>query len=614
MSKSRNRPLILATRGMITSGHYLATAAGHRVALMGGNAVDIAAAVCFCLNLIENHNCGLAGEVPTLIYSAAEKKTFAVSGVGWNANAFTIDWCRDHRLDLIPGDGYLPAVAPAVVGTWGAAMERFGRLSFSQVLQPTIELAEEGYPMYAGLHAVVTANRDKFIEQYPSTGKIFVPHGRIPAIGKRLHNPDLARTLRLLVRAEAEQVHKGRSAGIQAAVKAFYQGPAAETIDRFIHDHPVMDESGASHAGLLSYTDLAAWEARIEEPLSLEYKGLTVSKCPSWTQGPVFLQQLAILAGFDLQSMGLNSVEYIHTIIETAKLAFADREAYYGDPLFDHPPFDVLLSPSYNDARRNLISAKASLSLRPGDAGSGLPQFDITHIREGNRQALGFDHPGQNVEINNLAGRPTKMGGADTTNSENSSGDTTHLDVIDEEGNMVAATPSGGWIPTSPVIEGLGFPLSTRGQMFYLDPRRPNALEPHKRPRATLTPTLVTRNGEPWMVFGMQGGDRQDQKTLQFFLAHVEFGLDVQAALDIPTYHTEAFPSSFYPRQMIPGSLVVEDRMDPEIIQGLMQREHIVRVGGDVEEKMMGIRIDQTNGVLSGGVCSNGDQGYALGW
>ena len=590
----QKRPLIYATRGLITSGHYLASAAGHRVALMGGNAIDVAATVCFTLNLLENQNCGIGGEVPTLIYSARDKKTYEVSGLGWNASAFTIDWCRAHHLDMIPGDGYLPAVVPAVVGTWGAALERFGRLSFAQVLQPVIELAENGYPVYEDLHRVLVHQQDKFTLRYPTTGKIFLPGGSIPEIGTRLANPDLANTLKIMVKAEAGQAYRGRSAGIQAAVKAFYQGPIAEQIVRFIQDHPVEDSSGAIHAGLLSYEDLATWEARIEEPLSFVYEGLTVNKCSSWTQGPVFLQQLALLAGFDLKGMGLNSVEYIHTLLESIKLAYADREAYYGDPLFDSPPFDVLLSEAYNAQRRDLIEPLASLTLHPGDAGQGVPRWDISDVVASNRE--GVSRPQTPVDE---AGHH---------------GDTTHLDVVDGEGNLVAATPSGGWIPSSPVIEGLGFPLGTRGQMFYLNPARPNALAPHKRPRATLTPTLVTRDGKPLLAFGMRGGDRQDQKTLQFFLAHVLFNLDIQSALDVPAFHSEAFPSSFTPRGMSPGLVVLEEGIDPAVARGLEHRGHKVLIDQDVRENRMAIRVDADNGVMSGGVCSSGEHAYALGW
>ena len=484
MSVFTTRPVIMGRRGVVTSGHYLATAAGFRIMEQGGNAIDAAAAMCFCLNLLEPQSNGIGGEVPTLIYSAKERKVFAISGLGWSPKAFTIEWCREHGIDLIPGDGYLPACVPAVVDTWATALARFGTMSFSQVLQPAIELAENGFPVYHRLHASLADNVRKFTELYPTTGEIYCPDGRVPQVGEVLRNPDWANVLKLMCQAEAAARHKGRVAGIEAARDVFYKGEIAERIVDFITSHPVEDASGTAHTGLLSYEDLAEWRATIEEPVTLNYRGLDVHKCSSWTQGPVFLQQLAILEGFDLQALGHNSADYLHVLIETAKLAFADREASYGAPLFDKVPFDVLLSKEYAAERRHLIGEEASRELRPGDVGRGVPAYATFDVLGDNRRAL------------NMAGREVRDLGLGHAHV----GDTTHLDAIDHEGNMVAATPSGGWIGSSPVIKGLGFPLGTRGQMFYLNPQRPNALAPRKRPRATLTPTLVTRNGEPFMV------------------------------------------------------------------------------------------------------------------
>jgi gamma-glutamyltranspeptidase/glutathione hydrolase len=586
MSTFTTRPVIMGTRGVVTSGHYLASAAGFRIMEQGGNAVDAAAAMCFCLNLLEPHANGLGGEAPTLIYSAQERKAFAVCGLGWSPQALTIEWCREHKIDPIPGDGYLPACVPAVVDTWALAVARFGTLSFSQILQPAIELAENGFPVYERLRDGIAENATRFAEQYPTTGAIYCPGGRVLRIGDVLRNSDWANALRLMCRAEETAKHKGRVAGIEAARDVFYKGQIAERIIEFITDNPVEDASGAAHTGLLSYADLAEWHATLEEPVSLNYRGLDVHKCPAWTQGPVFLQQLAILEGFDLRAMGHNSADYLHTWIECAKLAFADREAYYGDPAFDDVPLDVLLSQEYAAQRRALIGAQASHELRPGDVGRGAPDYATFDVRQDNRQALG-----------------THVG------------DTTHLDAVDRAGNMVASTPSGGWIPSSPVIQGLGFPLGTRGQMFYLNPRRPNALAPRKRPRATLTPSLVTKDGEPWMVFGTPGGDAQDQWTLQFFLNTVAFGMDIQEALDAPTVHSEHFPSSFYPRDAHPARVVAEDRIPREVIAELERRGHeVVVADGWANGKCMGIQYDKERGIISGGVSPRGQIGYALGW
>ena len=593
------RPVVMGTRGVVTSGHYLATAAGFRMMEQGGNAIDAAAAMCFCLNLLEPQSNGLAGEVPTLIYSARERKVYELSGMGWSPQAFTIDWCREHGIDLIPGDGYLPACVPAVVGTWAAALARFGTMSFGEVVQPAIELAENGYPVYDSLHNSLASNVAKFTELYPSTGEVYLPGGKAPAVGELHRNPEWAETLRILCRAEKAAAGGGRVAGIEAARDAFYKGEIAERILDFITSTPVEDASGSTHAGLLSHEDFSEWEAEFSEPVSVNYHGLDVHKCSGWTQGPVFLQQLTLLEGFDLAAMGHNSADYLHTLIECAKLAFADREAHYGDPKIDDVPFDRLLSKAYADERRALVGERASLEMRPGDVGGGFPAYATIDVAENNRRAL---------QVAAREVRDLGLGHAHV-------GDTTHLDAVDREGNMVAATPSGGWLGTSPVIRGLGFPIGTRGQMFYLNPARPNALAPRKRPRATLTPSLVMRNDEPFMVFGTPGGDGQDQWTLQFFLNFLHFGMNLQEALDAPTVHSVHFPSSFYPREAYPGRMVAEGRIASEVLAELERRGHEVEVTGDWSNgKPMGIRAAGPGGVIAGAVSPKGIIGHALGW
>ena len=593
------RPVVMGKRGVVTSGHYLATAAGFRIMEQGGNAFDAAAAMCFCLNLLEPQSCGIGGEVPTLIYSAAEGKPYAVSGMGWSPEALTVDWCRRDGIDLIPGDGFLPACVPAVVGTWAEVLMRFGTMSFAQVLQPAIELAADGFPVYRSLHESLANSREKYTDLYPTTGEVFLPGGRVPDTGELLRNPDWAQTLKTICRAEDGAHHKGRIAGIEAGRDAFYRGEIAAKIIDYIQSHPVADASGREHAGLLSHDDMAQWEVRLEEPVSYGYRGLDVHKCPTWTQGPVFLQQLAILEGYDLQQLGHNSPDYLHTITEAAKLAFADREAYYGDPLYDEMHFDQLLSKEYSEQRRQLIGAVASLEMRPGDIGQGVPEYATIGVADDNRRAL-------NVAASDV--QDLGLGHAHV-------GDTTHLDAVDAQGNMVAATPSGGWIGSSPVIEGLGFPIGTRGQMFYLNPERPNALQPRKRPRATLTPTLVTEGGRPLMVFGTPGGDSQDQWTLQFFLNHIDFGMDLQQALDAPTAYSLHFPSSFYPRSAFPGQIAIEDRVPEAVIRELERRGHGVDVRpGWSHGKVMGIRVDREHGTIAGAAAAKGNIGYALGW
>ena len=593
------RPVIMSTRGVVTSGHYLATSAGFRIMNQGGNAIDAAAAMSFCLNLLEPQSNGLGGEVPVLIYSAKQEKTFAISGMGWSPKEFTIEWCRDHNIDLIPGDGYLPACVPATVDTWATAVAQFGSMSFSQILQPAIELAEHGFPVYERLHQTLSTNAQKFTEQYPTTGEIYLPHWKPPDVGDLLHNPDFANTLKLMCKEEEENQNKGRIAAIEAARDVFYKGKIAERIVEFINKYPVEDSTGTEHAGMLSYDDMADWHAIVEDPITLNYQGLEIHKCSSWTQGPVFLQQLAILEGYDLNKMGHNSGDYIHTLTESSKLAFADREAYYGDPLFDDVPMDILLSKNYAKERRNLIGETAAEIVHPGEVGLGIPTYQTLDVREDNRNSLGIPK------------RQMKDIGHDHAHV----GDTTHLDAVDNQGNMVAATPSGGWIGTSPVIKGLGFPLGTRGQMFYLNPNRPNALSPHKRPRATLTPSLVTKKGQPLLVFGTPGGDCQDQWTLQFFLNYMEFGMNLQKALDSPTFHSVHFPSSFYPRNSYPKRLIVESNISGKTIEDLKQRGHEVLLTDPWSNgKVMAIHYDKKTGMIAGAVSARGNIGYAIGW
>ncbi len=599
MASFITRPVVMGTRGVVTSGHYLATAAGFRIMEQGGNAIDAAAAMCFCLNLLEPQHNGIGGEVPTLIYSAKERKAFAISGMGWSPKAFTIDWCREHGIDLIPGDGYLPACVPAVVDTWATALARFGTMSFSQVLQRAIELAENGFPVYQRLHDYLTTNLLKFTRLYPTTVEVYYPNGHPPEVGEVFCNPDFANVLKTMCRAEKEQQHKGRIAGLEAARDAFYNGPIAERIAKFISETPVEDVTGTARTALLTYDDIADWHATVEEPVTYRYKGLDVHKCPTWTQGPTFLQHLAILEGFDVKKLGHNSADYLHLWIESAKLAFADREAYYGDPLFDNVPMDVLLSEEYSSARRGLIGSQSSRETRPGDVGWGVPAYATLNVGEDNRRALG-------VEVQDV--RDLGLGHSHL-------GDTTHLDAVDRDGNMVAATPSGGWLSNSPIIKGLGFPIGTRGQMFYLNPERPNALAPRKRPRATLTPSLVTQDGDPFMVFGTPGGDYQEQWTLQFFLNYLEFGMNIQEAMDAPTVHSMHFPSSFYPREAYPGRMAAESRIPPEVIGELERLGHEVVITDPwANGKVMGIRYEKARQVITGGASPRGDVGYAIGW
>ncbi len=591
-----SRPIIRARNAVVTSGHYLASAAGLGILSSGGNAIDSAATMAFCLHLLEPHQNGIGGEVPVLVYSAKHEKVFAISGMGTSPAALDIEFCKANKLDLIPSDGFLPACVPAAVGTWCEALERFGTLTLAQVLAPAIEIAEAGFPVYEALHRNLTKLTERFMTRYPSSAEIYYTDGKPPRLGELLTNPDYASMLKMLCEAEAAATG-GRVAGIEAASDCFYRGPIAERIVKYITENPVLDSTGRKNAGLLSTEDFAAWQATVEEPLTMNFRGLEVNKCSSWTQGPVFLQQLALLDGYDLKAMGHNSADYLHTWIECAKLAFADRETYYGDPAFDNPPFDVLLSADYAAKRRELIGEKASLEMRPGDTGSGIADYGTSFdIAGDNRKAMGLADSGVQDLISS---KPF---------------DTTQLQAVDAEGNFIVATPSGGWIPSSPVIPGLGFPLGTRGQMFYLNSARPNALEPRKRPRCTLTPSMVLREGKPVLGFGMRGGDGQDQWTLQFFLNHVVFGMDIQEALDKPLVMIAHMPDSFYPRIASPGKVMIDTRIDKSVRDELARRGHVLEEVTDDALATMCVHVDEENGTLETACRSTGQTAYAMGW
>ncbi len=590
-----NRQQLAGSFGMVTSTHWLATAAGMSILEQGGNAFDAAAATGFVLQVVEPHLNGLGGEVPIVAFDAEQKRPFVVCGQGPAPQAASIAAIRDLGLDIIPGSGLLAACVPGAFGAWMELIARHGTRSVGEVLEYAAGVAHGGYPLLANASAAIETVRELFAEHWPSSAAVYLPDGRVPAPGARFTNPDLAQTYRRLA-AAATGAGSDRLAGIEAARRAFYEGFVAEAYDSFFATTEAMDSSGVAHRGLLTAQDLAAYRARIEEPLRYDYHGVTVCKTGPWGQGPVFAQQLALLSGFDLDDTGPADAEFVHTVAEGAKLAFADREAYYGDPDFVTVPLEVLLSAEYNDARRRLIDAVASTELRPGHVDGYSPSVMLAPD-----QAW---EPGRHVRG---TGEPTVA----TTGQV--AGDTCHLDVVDRWGNMVSATPSGGWLQSAPVISGLGFGPTTRGQMFWLDEGSPNALAGGKRPRTTLTPTLVLRDGAPEIALGTPGGDAQDQWTLLAFLRYMHHGLDLQDAIEAPSFHSTHFPSSFYPRPAYPARLHIEDRFGVEVLDDLRGRGHDVvveaawslgRVGG------VGISVD---GFLTGAATQRGLQGYAAG-
>jgi gamma-glutamyltranspeptidase / glutathione hydrolase len=604
------RPELAGTFGMVASTHWLASSAGMAVLEKGGNAFDAAVAAGFVLQVVEPHLNGPGGEVPVIGHDARRGETFVVSGQGPAPAAATVE--AYAGLDLVPGSGLLAACVPGAFGGWMLLLREYGTLRLRDVLGYAIMYAETGYPLVPSISWSIASVAELFREHWHSSAEVYLAGGGAPAPGTLFANPALAATYRRVL-AEAEAASGDRDEQIEAARRAWYDGFVAEEIGKFAATE-VMDVTGTRHRGLLTGQDLAAWHARLEAPATFDYEGYTVCKTGPWGQGPVFLQQLALLSGFDLAAMDPGSADYIHTVTEVAKLAFADREAWYGDPAFSDVPLGELLSAAYNDDRRALIGQIASAELRPGRPGGremGLPDFangpfSTSEFDSAGRRQRGSGDPG----IDPATGEP--LGRAAAAQPQARRGDTCHLDVADRWGNVVTATPSGGWLQSSPVIPALGFPLGTRAQMFTLTPGRAATIAPGKRPRTTLTPTLALRGGEPYLAFGTPGGDQQDQWTLHFFLNHVVFGMNLQQAIDFPAFHSAHMPSSFYPREAYPLRLDIEERAGEPVIDELRRRGHDVHVQPPWSLGRISA-VARRNGLLYAAANPRGMQGYAVG-
>ena len=585
------RPEIAGTFGVVASTHWLASAVGMAVLERGGNAFDAACATAFTLQVAEPHLNGPGGDAPIIIHDAATGRQHVICGQGPAPAAATIEHFQQLELDLVPGTGLLPAVVPGAFGAWCMLLRDWGTWELADVLAFAIGYATAGIPLVPRVPAAIQGVKPLFESEWPSSAAVFLPHGDAPRLDTPFANPDLAATYRRIL---SEAVGTTREARIEAAHRAWYQGFVAESVGAFFTTE-ILDSSGQRHRGLLTADDFARWSPGLEAPATYDTNGHTMLKCGPWTQGPVFLQQLALLAGFDIAAMDPLGPDFVHTVVECAKLAFADREAFYGDPAFTDVPLSTLLSPSYNEARRALVGPQASMELRPGAVDGQTPWVD--HHAEARIEWM-TRAPG--------VGEPTvaRLGAT--------GGDTVHIDVIDRHGNMVSATPSGGWLQSSPVIPGLGFPMGTRGQMFWLKPGLPNSLAPGKRPRTTLSPSFALRDGKPWMAFGTPGGEQQDQWSLVFFLRMVHHRFSIQQAIDAPSFHSEHWPSSFWPRVARPGKLVLEGRFGPDLLAALRARGHKAELGDDWSEGR--ISAARTEGrLLYAGANPRGMQGYAIG-
>ncbi|MFJ8276995.1 gamma-glutamyltransferase family protein [Streptomyces griseoviridis] len=601
------RPTLQGTFGMVSSTHWLASQSAMAVLENGGNAYDAAVAGAFVLHVVEPHLNGPAGEVPVLLAPAGGEAR-VLCGQGVAPAGATVGHYKSLGLDLVPGTGPLAAAVPGAFDAWMLLLRDHGTQPLADVLSYAIGYAEHGHAPVEKVGATVESVRSLFEKEWTSSADVYLRDGHAPRPGELLRNPALAATWRRLL---AEVAGAGdREAQIEAAREVWRTGFIAEALVRQAA-RPTLDTSGERHTGTLTAADLAGWSAGYEAPVSYDWNGWTVCKAGPWSQGPALLQQLALLPP-ELPAHG--SADYVHLLVEGCKLAMADREAWYGDAA--DVPLDDLLSAPYNAARRALVEATASRELRPGSPGGRTPRL-AAHARVVTSDPPGFDPMGAGEPtVAEFGGRP----GADAVGADGATpGDTCHLDVVDRWGNMIAATPSGGWLQSNPVVPELGFPLGTRLQMAWLEEGLPNSLTPGRRPRTTLTPSLVLRDGVPVLAFGTPGGDQQDQWQLHFLLAvalrgQVRGGLDLQGAIDAPNWHNDGFPSSFYPRGMRPGSVTVEARIGADVVEELRRRGHDVTVGDPWSEgRLCAVARDPRTGVLSAAANARGMQGYAVG-
>ena len=589
------RPEIIGTFGAVASTHWLASQVGMAVLERGGNAFDAAVAAGFTLQIVEPHLNGPGGDCPIILHSAATGRQEVICGQGPAPAGLTVEHMRAHGHDIMPGTGLLATPVPGAFDAWMLMLRDHGTWSVRDVLAYAIGYARHGAPMVPRVRATIESVRPLFESEWPTSAALWLRNGG-PEPNGLYANPTLADTYARVVR-EAEDAGGSREHQIDSARAAWYRGFVAEAIGRFAATTEAMDTSGRRHRGVITADDMARWSATVEAPLAYEYRGHTVLKCGPWSQGPAMLQTLALMEGFDVDGFDPVGSDFIHHVIEAQKLAFADREAFYGDPDFVDVPMATLLSRAYSDARRALITDRASMEFRPGSPDGRVPRTDYAAaIRRARDLAAAAG-----------SGEPTvsRLGA--------SGGDTCHVDVIDRHGNMVSATPSAGWLQSSPAIPELGFCLGSRCQMFWMDETLPNGLKPHKRPRTTLSPSMVLKDGRPWMSFGTPGGEQQDQWQPIMLLRMIHHGFNIQQAIDLPSFHSEHWISSFWPRGAKPGRVVIEGRYAPIVLEELIAKGHAAEMGGEWSEgRLTGVR-QEADGTIRAGANPRGMQGYAVG-
>ncbi|WP_420380813.1 gamma-glutamyltransferase family protein [Marivita sp.] len=592
MSDFTTRPEIRGTFGVVTSTHWIASAVGMSIVEKGGNAFDAAVATALTLQVVEPHLNGPAGDMPAIFYSADTGRVDVLCAQGVAPEAATLAHYKAEGLTLVPGSGLLSTVVPGAFDGWMIMLRDHGTLSLREVMQPAIDYARDGHPVLPRVAQTIASLAEFFETEWPSSAKVWLQDGKAPEPHDLLKNPDLAATYERLANSAGET----REDQIETARGEWREGFVAEAIFDYLSDAHVMDVSDEKHSAVLSASDMADWRATYESPLSYEYHGWTVHKTQAWSQGPVLLQALAILKGCDLGAMDPNGAEFVHTVIEAIKLAYADREAYYGDPDFSEIPMDVLLDDAYNAERRALIGDTASVEQRPGR----VPGFE--HLADAYVERAQRD-----FNVGPVAAQEPTM-----SHLTEKRGDTVHLDIIDRWGNMVSATPSGGWLQSNPVIPGLGFPLNSRAQMFWLEEGLPSTLAPKHRPRTTLTPSLAEKDGRQ-LVFGTPGGDQQDQWQLIWFLRFVHFGMGLQECMDQPLFHSMHFQGSFFPREVRPGEMMIEPNVGEDVIAELRARGHVLTVAEPWTVGRLTAALREPDGLLRAAATPRLMQAYAVG-
>lgn len=571
------RPELYGTHGIVAAGRHYTVEAGRQILAAGGNAFDAGAAAVFAAAVNEISHFGLGGEAVAMVYQAGSGKVSVISGQGTAPKAAKPAYFA--AAGVIPGNGPNAGTIPAVVDAMALLLQQFGTLSLAQVLEPALQLAD-GFPMYGWLRTSLIRNHDSTVK-WEWSRRTYYPDGRIPEIGEIFRQPNLAATLRTIAAAERSALAKGadRVQAIEAGRDAFYKGDVAHRI------------AAATQAdgGLLSYEDLSTYRGRVEAPVSTRFQGYDVHKPGFWSQGPALLLTLNILEAAGIDKVRHGGELYLHTLAESIKLAFDDRNAWFGDPLFANIPAEGLLSKSYATERAALIRMEASLEHRYGDP--------FAHQRGGKHPAIAFrPHRLQ------LAGEPP--------------GDTTAIEIVDAQGNLFSCTPSSGWLIGGAYVAGdTGVPLSNRLTVFDLDPASPNVLVGGKRPRTTLSPTIVTRGGKPFLAIGTPGGDSQDQQIANVLLNIILGGQNIQQAIESPRLNSEHFHESFGDKRDAPGVLEIEDRVPANVLTALARRGHRISLPGDygMGTATVAVGVNEKFGTLRGGADVRGER-YAYGW